>query len=226
MPWDLCVARHRREICDETLFEVVIAWHRVTFAAFLAQPHSEASVLHVDILDGHSERRADAGEGIGHQRDRRGSRRPATVPSSMLSSSARASAGSSTGVCPPVTTCRRPRHRVGRVDRHDLAVPQPYEEVAQHRRQLLDRGRGQLARRRLNRKFPRPPGPVCGLRTFAAKNSRKRIATRSPAVATSAGRSGRADRDQLVHVVSPAVASVGCHPSHKSFRLTRSKANL
>ena len=37
------------------------------------------------------------------------SRRPTTVDVSMLSSSARASDGSSTGVCPDVTTCRGPR---------------------------------------------------------------------------------------------------------------------
>jgi hypothetical protein len=37
------------------------------------------------------------------------SRRPACVVTSMLSSSARASDGSSTGVCPHVTTCRGPR---------------------------------------------------------------------------------------------------------------------
>jgi hypothetical protein len=37
------------------------------------------------------------------------SRRPACVVTSMLSSSARALAGSSTDVCPHVTTCRGPR---------------------------------------------------------------------------------------------------------------------
>jgi hypothetical protein len=37
------------------------------------------------------------------------SRKPAWVATSMLSSSARASEGSSTGVCPDVTTCRGPR---------------------------------------------------------------------------------------------------------------------
>ncbi len=37
------------------------------------------------------------------------SRRPDGVDTSMLSSSARASVGSSTGVCPDVTTCRGPR---------------------------------------------------------------------------------------------------------------------
>ena len=38
---------------------------------------------------------------------------------------ARASPGSSTGICPDVTTCLGPAHRVRRVDRHDLAVDQP-----------------------------------------------------------------------------------------------------
>jgi hypothetical protein len=37
------------------------------------------------------------------------SRKPTTLAVSMLSSSARASDGSSTGVCPDVTTCRGPR---------------------------------------------------------------------------------------------------------------------
>jgi hypothetical protein len=43
-----------------------------------------------------------------------------------------------------------PAHRVRRVDRHDLAVDQPVEQVAQRRKPLLDRGRSQFARRRLD----------------------------------------------------------------------------
>jgi hypothetical protein len=44
----------------------------------------------------------------------------------------------------------RPAHRVRRIDRHDLAVDQPIEYVAQRCKPLLDRGRRQLARRCLD----------------------------------------------------------------------------
>ena len=51
-------------------------------------------------------------------------------------------------VWPDVATCRGPR-TVCRVDRHDLAVDQPMEQVAQRGEALLDGGCRQLARRRL-----------------------------------------------------------------------------
>ena len=38
----------------------------------------------------------------------------------------------------------RPAHRVPRIDRHDLAVDQPIEQMPQRREPLLDRGRGEL----------------------------------------------------------------------------------
>jgi hypothetical protein len=46
-----------------------MARHRVALAALLAQPQPQPAVLRVDILDRHPERRADAGEGLDHERD-------------------------------------------------------------------------------------------------------------------------------------------------------------
>src|SRR6476659_9862391 len=40
-------------------------------AALLVQPHPEAAVLRKDILDRHTERSADPGEGIDHEPDQR-----------------------------------------------------------------------------------------------------------------------------------------------------------
>jgi hypothetical protein len=74
------------------------------------------------------------------------SRSSVCVETSMLSSSSRASAGSSTGVCPDVTTYPGPRTVCAGFDRHDLAVYQPIEQVAQCCEPLFDRGRSQLAR--------------------------------------------------------------------------------
>ena len=88
------------EIGDEIFLEVVVAGHCVPLAALLAQPHPQAAVLRVDVLDLHAERRADAGEGIDHQPDQGAVAQTRRRRHSMLSSSARASAGSSTGVCP------------------------------------------------------------------------------------------------------------------------------
>jgi hypothetical protein len=109
-------------------------------AALLAQPHPKAAVLRVDIFDCHAECRADTGEGIDHRPIRARSRSPACVETSMLSSNARASAGSSTGVCPDVTTCRGPRHRRRRVDWHHLAGDEPVEQVTARRRELARPG--------------------------------------------------------------------------------------
>jgi hypothetical protein len=39
-----------------------------------------------------------------------------------------------------------PTHRVRRIDRHDLAVDQPVEQMPQRSEPLLDRGRGELVR--------------------------------------------------------------------------------
>ena len=59
------------EIGDEIFIKVVVAGHRVALAALLAQPHPQPTVLRVDILDRHAERRADAGEGMDHEGDQR-----------------------------------------------------------------------------------------------------------------------------------------------------------
>jgi hypothetical protein len=77
----------------------LVARHHVPLAGFLARAHPKP-VLRKDILDRHAERRVNPGERIDHEPDQR---------SVVLSSSAHASAGSSTGVCPDVTTCRGPR---------------------------------------------------------------------------------------------------------------------
>lgn len=45
--------------------------HRVPFATLFVQPHPQPAVLRVNILDCHSERRADPGEGIDHEPDQR-----------------------------------------------------------------------------------------------------------------------------------------------------------
>jgi hypothetical protein len=100
---------------------------------------------------------------------------------------------------------------VRRVDRDDLAVDQPVEQVAERTQALLDGGRGERARRcfdpgrhmnRLNGRDRRHAGigapgqesirgaGIGAARVRAAKNSRKRIDARSPATATSAGRVG------------------------------------
>jgi hypothetical protein len=44
----------------------MVTRHPVPLAALLAQPHLEPTVLRIDILDHHTERRADPGEGIDH----------------------------------------------------------------------------------------------------------------------------------------------------------------
>ena len=68
-----------------------------------------------------------------------------------------------------------PAHRVRWVNRHDLTVDQPIEQVAQRRQSLLDRWRSQLACRRLDpgRDVQRLASAIDGTPTSAhqAKNS-------------------------------------------------------
>src|SRR5467141_3810890 len=73
------------------------------------------------------------------------SRRPTCVDVSMLSSSARASAGSSTGVCPDVTTCRGPGTDAAGLTGTTLAGHQPVEQTTDRGEPLLDDRRGELA---------------------------------------------------------------------------------
>jgi hypothetical protein len=47
------------QVLGEVLLEPVVAGHGVLLAILLVQPHPQAAVLHVDILDPHGERGAD-----------------------------------------------------------------------------------------------------------------------------------------------------------------------
>jgi hypothetical protein len=69
--------------------EVVMTRHRVPFATLFVQPHPQPAVLRVNILDCHSERRADPGEGIDHQPDEGAIAQTGSVVTSMPSSTAR-----------------------------------------------------------------------------------------------------------------------------------------
>jgi hypothetical protein len=119
----------------------------VALAALLAQPHPEPAVLRVDILDRHAERRADPGERIDHEPDQ-GAVAQAGLRRDIDAVEQRARFG---GIehrrLPGRHDVARPAHRVRRVDRHDLAVDQPIEQVAERGEPLLDARRGQLARR-------------------------------------------------------------------------------
>jgi hypothetical protein len=143
------------------------------------------------------------------------SRRPTTVDASMLSSRAHLS-GIEQRRCSGLTRCRGPAHRLGRVDRHDLAADKSIEQMADRGESLLDARRREFARASLDpggdvhwldsadrwhagghtpgKEFIGGAARVCGLRMLAAKNSRKRTPARSPAAATSAGYAGIAGR--------------------------------
>jgi hypothetical protein len=62
----------------------VVTWHSVPLATLLAQPHPEAAVLRTDILDRHTERGADPGEGIHHKADQRAIAQPGIVRDSNV----------------------------------------------------------------------------------------------------------------------------------------------
>ena len=49
--------------------KIVVAGHFMALAALLVQANPQPAVLHVNVLDLHRERRADAGEGIDHEAD-------------------------------------------------------------------------------------------------------------------------------------------------------------
>src|SRR5688572_19751363 len=59
------------EVLGEIALQVVVAGHLVILAVLLVQPHPEAALLRVDVLDAHGERGADAREAVGHERDQR-----------------------------------------------------------------------------------------------------------------------------------------------------------
>ncbi len=60
------------EIGLQVAVEVMVGGHVVELAALLVQPDPGAAGLHVDILDSHPfGGGADAGEGVGHERDQR-----------------------------------------------------------------------------------------------------------------------------------------------------------
>ena len=131
--------------------KIVVAGHFVALAALLVQPHPQAAVLHVNVLDLHRERRADAREGIDHEADQ-GAVAQARPASSRrcCRASARASAGSSTGVLPRFTLCDGPRTDDGRIHRHDLARHKPVEQMPDRGEALLDGRRGSLAAKLLD----------------------------------------------------------------------------
>jgi hypothetical protein len=110
-----------------------------------------AAVLYVDILDRHANRCADPREGTHHEPDQRavaqarGRRRVDAVEQCARLG------GIEHQRLPGRDDVARPARRMRRVDRHDLAVDQPIEQVAQRREPLLD-GR----RRRSLRANPGP----------------------------------------------------------------------
>ena len=110
-------------------FEIVMAGHLVALAALLVQPHPKAPVLHVNVLDLHRERRADAREGIDHQADQGAVAQADWRRDVDASRSARASVGSSTGVLPTFTSASGRARDDGRIGRHDLAGHQPIEQM-------------------------------------------------------------------------------------------------
>ena len=217
------------EICRQVFFEIVVARHRVALAAFFPQPYPQPAVLCVDILDRHAERRANPSEGIDHQPDQR--------------------AIAQTGMCRHIDAVeQRPRlgrieyrrlpagddvpgpaHRMRRIDRHDLAVDQPVEQVTQRGKPLFDARRRKLARRRLDpggdmdrldgrdRRHPgaRAPGQKL-LRSAGIGPARVRVADVGREEFKEAHRGaragggderrdrGRSERDELVHSRSPS----------------------
>ena len=137
-----------------------MAGHLVPLAALLVQPHPEAAVLHVGVLDPHPERRPDPGEGVDHepdqgpvaQADHRRDVDSIQELARLLGGQHRRPAA--------LHDMARAAHRGGRVDRHHLAGHQPVEQVADRGQALLDGRRGELARLRLDpgRDVQRPHG--------------------------------------------------------------------
>jgi len=118
----------------------------VPLAALFAQPHPEAAVLRIDILDCHAERRPDPRKGIDHQRDQR----PMTQPGMLRGIDAFQQLARFRWIehrrLPTGDDVTRPANSVRRVERHHLAVDQPVEQMAQRCEPLLDRGRCKLTR--------------------------------------------------------------------------------
>ncbi len=70
-PLEVCRKPGPVQIGREDLFQVVVAGHGVILAALLMEPYPEPSVLSEHVLYLHSQRGADAGEAINHERDKR-----------------------------------------------------------------------------------------------------------------------------------------------------------
>jgi hypothetical protein len=84
------------DICGQIRFQVMLAGHFVTLAAFLSEPHPQPPAFAVDIFDLHAERGADAGDTVGHEADKRVTARAGRRSNVDPVRRARASAGSST----------------------------------------------------------------------------------------------------------------------------------
>jgi hypothetical protein len=139
--------------CDvglEDLLERVMTRHRMVLAALFMQPHPQAAVLGVDILDLHGEGGADAGERINHQPDesaitqprrrRRVDRIKQAPRLGRLEHRRLAAAHHMT----------RPTHRGRRIEGHDLAGDQPVEQMADRGQVLLHARRRHLAHPQLD----------------------------------------------------------------------------
>jgi hypothetical protein len=118
----------------------------VPLPAFLAQPHPEPPVLRNDILDRHTERRADPGEGIDHEPDQRAiAQADDTRRVDAIEQCARLG-GIEHGRLPGRHDVPRPAHRCSGVDRHDLAGNEPVEQMTDRGNPLLHAWRREFAR--------------------------------------------------------------------------------
>lgn len=143
---DCAEQRTLRLIAQARLFKVrvevglerVMTGHLVPLAAFFAQTDPQASLLHIDIVDPHRERGADARERKHHQRDQR----PVTQTDRRRHIDAveqLARLGRIEHRRPALFRgVTGPAHRRSRVVRHDLASDEPVEQVADRGQPLLD----------------------------------------------------------------------------------------
>jgi hypothetical protein len=124
--------------------EVVVAGHLVALAAFLVQANPKPAALHIDVLDLHRERRAEAREGIDHEADQgvvaKADRRCHVDAVKQLPCLGRIEHRRLAAL----HTVRGTADRSSRVHRHDLARHKPIEQMPDRGEALLDGRRGAL----------------------------------------------------------------------------------